>query len=106
MWMRASAALNMGAVTRVEYERRCRLAVGAHLLAVARGDLDLATKTAYTVAEFFRCTGDVTAARRWYSAYDEWRLAGGVADARFADLRAAIANDRRMLDGSDPRNDG
>lgn len=101
MWMRACAALNMGAVTGVEYERRCHLAVGAHLLAVARSDIDLAAQTAYTVAEFFRCARDAAAARRWYSAYDEWRLAGGLADASFVELRAAIAKDRRMLDASE-----
>ncbi len=57
MSMRASAALNIVAVPDAKYQQRCGLAVAAHLLAVARNNVDLAAQTAYTVAELLPLQG-------------------------------------------------
>jgi hypothetical protein len=100
MFARAGAALNFGAMSAAEYEQRIRVALAAHIVAVARDDLDMAARSASLVAEIFRYLGAPAEARRWYGAYDEWRVLGGLRDERFAQLRDAIKADREQL-GSD-----
>jgi|GEM_PF-5913327 len=97
MTMASTLSLNFGAVRETEFSHRLRVALGAHLLAVKDGDLDLAARSAYTTAEIYRVRGQLSEASGWFEVYDYWRASGALSDPSHRRLTEGIELDRDQL---------